>query len=238
MTPSEAFFTVHRDLPREGPGVPEDVLWALDMAGAPADARMCDAACGPGADTVTLAEARPGARIDAVDLQAHFIEDARHRCAGFGQRVSCQVADYTDLPGDYDFIWCAGAMYFKGFEAVLQAWRPRLLSGGRVAFSEPAWVSEPPSREAQAFWRSEGPLDGLPSLCKRLGEAGWQVLGQRWLIGPPWEAYYTPMQDRLNALRATDPAVAKAIDDAQDEIDTWRAAPDQIGYSLFVVEPV
>ena len=239
MTPSEAFFTIHRDLPREGPGLPEDVLWALYVAGTPEHARICDAACGPGADTVTLAEARPDARIDAVDLQAHFLDAARARCQRHGDRVRFRQTDYTSLPGDYDLIWCAGAMYFEGMETVLDAWRHRLLPGGRVAFSEPAWVSEPPSPEAQAFWSAEGHVEGLSSLCKRLGQAGWHILGQRWLIGAPWEAYYAPMKDRLGMLRAQDPneAVAGAIDEAQQEITHWETAPDQIAYVLFVVEP-
>lgn len=235
MTPSEAFFTVHRDLPREGPGLPEDVLWALDIAQTPERARICDAACGPGADTATLTAARPNAMIDGMDLQAHFIEAARARCpsARFHQ------VDYTDLPGSYDLIWCAGAMYFLGFENVLENWRHRLLPGGRVAFSEPVWVSEPPSAEAQAFWAEEGHLEGLPSICKRLGQAGWHILGHRWLIGAPWEAYYAPMKERLAILRAQDPngAVAKAIDEAQREIALWEAAPDEIAYVLFVVAP-
>jgi|GEM_PF-4683729 len=54
---SSAFFTVHRDLDREGPGEAADVHWALDVAGTPEDARILDAACGPGADMVTLAKA-------------------------------------------------------------------------------------------------------------------------------------------------------------------------------------
>lgn len=240
MTPDEAFFTVHRDLPREGPGLPEDVLWALEVADVSEDARICDAACGPGADTMTLAEARPSARIDAVDKMPHFIEAAQTRCAGHGRRVTFHNRSYTDLPGNYDFIWCAGAMYFEGFENLLSTWRHRLLPGGRIAFSEPVWVSEPPSPEAQAFWSTEGqPLEGLPSLNRRLGKAGWRTLGQRWLIDAPWEAYYTPMQARLDMLRASDPsdAVTTAIDEHQAEIDAWRAARSEIAYMLFVVAP-
>jgi hypothetical protein len=62
-----AFFTVHRDLPREGPGEPADVLWALKTAGVPGAVTVLDAACGPGADTVTLADALPDATITGMD---------------------------------------------------------------------------------------------------------------------------------------------------------------------------
>lgn len=239
MTPEEAFFTVHRDLPREGPGEADDVIWALEVAGTPERARICDAACGPGADTVTLAEARPEARIDAVDITPHFVAAARDRVARFGRRVQVYERDYSDLPGDYDLIWCAGAMYFHGYLNVLEMWRHRLLPGGRIAFSEPVWVSDPPAPEAVAFWREEGHLESLPATVRRLGGAGWRILGQRWLIGAPWEAYYGPLRERLDRLSAEDPGedVAQAIDAARQEIANWEAAPDQIAYSLFVVGP-
>ena len=67
MTPEAAFFALHRDLPREGPGQAEDVHWALYTAAVPEEARICDLACGPGADTRTLAKARPHARITGID---------------------------------------------------------------------------------------------------------------------------------------------------------------------------
>ena len=35
MIPEDAFFTVHRDLEREGPGEAADVIWALEVAGTP-----------------------------------------------------------------------------------------------------------------------------------------------------------------------------------------------------------
>ncbi|HBB84928.1 MAG TPA: class I SAM-dependent methyltransferase, partial [Sulfitobacter sp.] len=43
-----AFFTLHRDLPREGPGEPADVNWAVEQGDLPARAEIADVACGPG----------------------------------------------------------------------------------------------------------------------------------------------------------------------------------------------
>ena len=83
----EAFFLLHRDLPREGPGAPEDVKWAVDLAGTHGEARVCDAGCGPGADTETLAELLPDAWIDALDLHPGFAEATAARCARFRPRV-------------------------------------------------------------------------------------------------------------------------------------------------------
>jgi hypothetical protein len=239
MTPSQAFFKVHRDLPREGPGLPADVHWALKVAGTPEDARILDAASGPGADTVTLAEARPDARIDAVDLQSHFVEDVRTRCASFGTRVVAREGDYTQLFDRYDLIWCAGAAYFKGFLTVLGAWRDHLTPDGAVAFSEPAFVTEPPSDGVTAFWDGEGDIRGLSDLEEMLAKDGWRIEDQRWIIGEGWEAYYGPQAKRIEMLKADNPhpALAKVIEQTEREIALWQENKDQIAYSLFVVRP-
>lgn len=239
MTPSQAFFTVHRDLPREGPGLPEDVHWALEVADTPKAARILDAASGPGADVVTLAEARPEARIDAVDLQAHFVEEVRKRATRFGDRVRAREGDYTQLFDRYDLIWCAGAAYFRGFLTVLDAWRDHLSEGGAVAFSEPALTTEPPSDGVAAFWDGEGEILGLSDIEDRLAKGGWRIEDQRWIIGEAWEAYYAPQAERLQALKDGDPhpALAKVIEETEREIALWEENRDQIAYSLFVVRP-
>ena len=49
-----AFFTVHQDLPREGPGDRESLDWALGLAGVAPEGVILDAGCGPGADVPGL----------------------------------------------------------------------------------------------------------------------------------------------------------------------------------------
>lgn len=239
MTPSQAFFTVHRDLLREGPGLSDDVHWALEKAATPEDAFVLDAACGPGADTVTLAEALPRARVEAVDFTAHFVEDAKARTLKFGNRVRVREGDYTDLIGEYDLIWCAGAAYFKGFLTVLDVWRDHLKIGGAIAFSEPALVTAPASPDVETFWAGEGDIHALEDLELMLARKGWQIEAQRWIIGEAWQAYYDGMAERVATLktRTPHPMLAQAIAKAEQEIANWKAAPDDIAYSLFVVRP-
>lgn len=239
MIPREAFFTVHRDLPREGPGSPEDVHWALDQAGVPDDARLLDAACGPGADTVTLAEACPTAKILAVDKHAPFVEAARGATARFGPRVVAECQSYLEVDGPFDFIWCAGAAYFAGYLTALEAWRPMLVPGASIAFSEPAWMTEPPSDAARAFWDGEGDVQGLDELTEALGRAGWSLESHRWIVGEPWRAYYDPMRARLATLKSglRSPDLDLAIAEHETEIAQWDAARDEIAYVLLVVRP-
>lgn len=239
MTPFEAFFHVHQDLPRQGPGAPEDVLWALETAGVSAAPRILDAGSGPGADTVTLAEARPDARIVAVDTDPGFVDAARARTEKFGPRVEVACKSYLDVTGPFDFVWCAGAAYFVGFLNALAAWRPMLAEWGAVTFSEPVWVSEPPSEKARAFWAGEGEVRGLGDITAALDGAGWSLEGHRWITGDPWRAYYEPMRARLQSLKVQpqEYAVSTAIAEAEDEIAKWEAAPDEIAYVLLVVRP-
>ena len=241
MTPAEraAFFTVHRDLPREGPGEAADVHWALSQLDLSGAVDVLDAACGPGADLVTLAEALPEARITGIEKVPQFAKSARTALARFGPRVTVKEADMTRLDHSYDLIWCAGALYFLGVTEGLQGWRSALNPGGAVAFSEPVLRNSPPDAPVLAFWEEYPQITDLNGICDRVAAAGYAVRAHRMIIGAPWEAYYTPMQARVDMLRRQNPdaALRAALDENQREIDRWRAAPDQIAYALVIATP-
>jgi len=236
----EEFLTLYSGLSREGPGLPEDVLWALSLAGTPERAEICDAGCGSGADTATLAEARPEAQIDAIDITTSLVSQARARLARFGARVRVIEGDMAHLPGRYELIWCAGAAYFIGVGAALQTWRSALKDGGRVAFSHPVYPRTPPSPMAEAFWQGElAQVGDRAETEAQIAAAGYRILGSRLLIGPPWSAYYASLEARIATLRAATPsaALSEVLDTSAREIALWRAAPDEIAYALFVVQP-
>ncbi|MFD0980708.1 class I SAM-dependent methyltransferase [Tropicimonas aquimaris] len=235
----EAFFTLHRELPREGPGCPEDVLWAIGVAGTHGEARICDAGCGPGADTEALAEYLPEAWIDAVDLHGPFADATSARCARFGPRVKAWQGSMADLAGPYDLIWCAGALYFLGVTEGLEAFRPMLTRAGRVAFSEPVLLGGAEPRAVQEFWAEYPAITDVAGIAARIATAGYRLLDTRLVIGAPWEAYYAPMEHRIAALRAegVSDAVEAVLREGETEIAQWRAAPDRIAYLLCVVEP-
>ena len=233
----EAFLTLYTDLAREGPGAAADLGWALSVAATPQDARICDAGCGSGADTVTLAKERPKAQIDAVDQIAHFVAAAQKRVAPFGARVQVRQGDMAALSGPHDLIWCAGALYFLGVTEGLSRWRSALAPGGAVAFSEPCLLARP-SAAARAFWAEYPQITDVAGIRARVAAAGYRVLGEQMQIGDAWEAYYIPMAKRIEKLRpsATGP-LAEALDEAEREIARWRAAPSEIAYALLVVAP-
>ncbi|SMY07983.1 class I SAM-dependent methyltransferase [Flavimaricola marinus] len=233
-----AFFTLHSALPREGPGLPEDVAWAAEVAGVAVDARICDAACGPGADVAALLLAAPEGHVTAVDRHAPFVEVVAETWEG-DRRVSPVVGDLARIGGPYDFIWCAGALYFLGLEAGLRLWREEALApGGAVAFSYPCYLTEDPSPEAVAFWEGEGDIPTVSEIARATEAAGFELSASRVVSDAAWEAYYTPMEARIAQLEpAAEPELAKVLQEARQEAASWREVRDQSGYLLCVAVP-
>lgn len=229
---SEAFYRVHEGLPREGPGLPEDVAWALKLARCPARARILDAGCGPGADTETLARLRPKATITAVDSHAPFIEQVRARVPG--DRITAMAGDMGGVSGPFDFIWCAGALYFLGLEAGIATLREKLAPGGCLAFSEPCYFVDAPSSRACDLWEGY-PVRGQADLLSAVAAAGVEVLGARPLSDAAWCAYYDPLVERAARLRDdADADLLAAIEAAEDEYALWRSVRRETGYMLIL----
>ena len=89
------------------------------------------------------------------------------------------------------------------------------------------------------FWEEYPQVTDLQGIEDQVTAAGYNVLAHRMIIGAPWQAYYDPMQARIDALRKQDttPAVQAAMDECQTEIDRWRAASDEVAYALMIVAP-
>ena len=84
--PSDVFFELHRDLPREGPGDDESTLRALALCTElPERPDVLDVGCGPGMQTLALAAATGGI-ITAVDAHEPFLDQLRER-ARSGRRA-------------------------------------------------------------------------------------------------------------------------------------------------------
>ena len=65
--------------------------------------------------------------------------------------------------------------------------------------------------------------------------AGWRVTGDFMVSQAGWEAYYGPLEARVEALAGEfgdDPALAET----RAEIAVWRAHGAEFGYGFFVAE--
>lgn len=233
----DAFFELHRGLPREGPGEDADVVWAAQVAQLPPDARICDAACGPGADISALRRAAPKGHVTAMDKVAQFIDQARLR-HGSDQNVTLSVSDMSEITGPFDMIWCAGALYFLGVTEGLKLWRDALAPGGVVAFSEVCWFGEDRPDAAVQQWAEYPAMTDIQGVGDRVLAAGYVTLATRRISDRAWEDYYGPLDARIAALRpGAAGAMVQVLDEAEAEAACWRAHRDSFGYLLSLVRP-
>lgn len=234
----DAFFVVHRDLDREGPGLAEDVVWAAHVAGLRRDGRVCDAGCGPGGDLAELRRAVPEGRVDGFDQVPHFVQAAKDRFAD-DPAVTVTRASMAGLGGPYDLIWSAGAVYFLGVEQALTLWRKALSQTGAVVFSHPALWSDNASEAARDFWGGDAHGTDAENRAE-IAAAGYGVIDARRVSEAGWEAYYGPLLARCDQLEAdgASAAVAEAIAQMRDEAAAWRAIRMETGYMLYAVRPL
>ncbi|MBY6116387.1 class I SAM-dependent methyltransferase [Mameliella alba] len=230
----DAFFEVHKDLPREGPGTASDVGWALELAALPEGAAICDAGAGAGGDVAALSGA---GRVLAVDLQEGFVTQMQARFADLPavtvrRADMAGIADFPEAP--FDLIWCAGALYFLGLEDGLATLRAGLKPGGVLAFSEPCYFTDTPGEAARAFWEGY-PTRDAGGILSAVSAAGFEVLGSRPVPDAGWEAYYQPMEARIADLRpGASPSLTGVLDLCAQEARDWRAVREQTGYLLTV----
>jgi len=239
-----AFFAVHNDMPREGPGDRASVVEALRLAGPlPARPDVLDIACGPGGQTLDLAELLPQARITALDGYGPFLRqlETRARSAGILDRVTIVRGDMARLPyapQSFDLIWCEGAAYIVGFDAALAAWKPLLRPGGVLALTEPVWLRPDPPASARACWAEYPAMEDVASARRRALDHGYEIAGDFVLSDAAWQThYYGPLEGRLNAALARlagDPVAEAVLAEIRDEIACRRAYPEYYGY-LFLV---
>lgn len=228
------FFTLHQDLPREGPGDAASLRRVAGALGIGEDAAILDAGSGPGGDISTLLELAPQGQVLAVDTHGAFVAKVDRAWAGDG-RVRAAQASMLDVSGRFDFIWCAGAIYFCGVEAALMRWRDALATGGGIGFSAPAFFVDAPSDAARAYWGSD-PVDTWEEIEAQIARAGFVIRDAFVLPDAAWAAYHEPMRARIETLRpGADAALTQVLDEGIAEIEDFAAIRHETGYGVFAV---
>jgi trans-aconitate methyltransferase len=243
----DLFLSVYGTLPRAGPGNTESTLRALELVSSSNPQSVLDLGCGPGAQTLVLADALPKATILALDLLPQMVDAARKNVtrAGFGDRVRVEVGDMAEPPvaaGSQDLIWSEGAIYNLGIERALRDWRPLLTQNGHVAFTEPIWLKPSRPDELSKWWQEEYPaITDEAGVRELISKAGYETVGFFPLPAEAWDLdYYTPMRARIAELRKSHPNddIADAISQvAECEIDMHDRYADYYSYGFFIVKP-
>lgn len=243
----EVFFEVHSGLPREGPGNRASTARALALASPlPDGPAVLDIGCGPGAQTIDLADLLPDATIGAIDLHEPYVAETNRRASerGVDRRVRAEVGDMTTLPyppASFDLIWCEGAAYLMGVGEALRAWRPLLKRQGRLALSEAVWLRRDPPQEARRFWLEYPAMADAEANRRLAHDAGYRLLGDFVLPERAWmDDYYTPIRRRLAELEPTcrtDPVAMAVLRECVAEIAGFEQYHAWFGYMFLVMTP-
>jgi SAM-dependent methyltransferase len=240
----EVFFQIHTGLDREGPGSRQSTGRAFScIRGLPPNPRILDIGCGPGAQTVQLAELS-GGEIYAVDNHPPFIERLKRTVErkALESRVFPRLCDMNRMtfePEFFDLLWAEGSIYNIGVEKGLTQWRSFLRPRGVAAFTEVCWLRDDPPQEPRDFWNEEYPAIG--SLGHNEGiirRSGYMPLHSFVLPESDWWAeYYAPIEEKLVALKKlheNDPEALGVIELHEREIETFRRYSAYYGYVFFI----
>lgn len=241
------FFEIHHDLPREGPGDSASTRRAFSCLGDLPRPRILDVGCGPGLQTLELAELAQS-NVFAMDTHAPFLSGLKQRArrpGASGQVIPVRGSMFA-LPfaaHSLDLIWSEGAIYIMGFEKGLRSWRSWLKPGGYVAVTEISWLRPQPPPEIYAYWLNEYPeIRATNENLARIQSAGYRVVDHFAL--PPsawWDDYYSPLEKRVAMLRdkhRNDAHAVELLDREQLEMDMHRKYSDWYSYVFYIMQIV
>lgn len=240
------FRDVQRGLPRQGPGDEASTLRALRLCtDLPAHANVLDIGCGPGMQTIALAQAFDG-HIIAGDLSDEYLAQlgVAATAAGLRDRIEPCRLDMFELPfapGSFDLIWSEGAAYILGFGEAFARWRHLLRPAGYMAISELVWLTAERPDEVATFFGQEYPaMTDIDANIATIEECGYHVVGHFTLPEAAWwDDYYTPLEAKLPGLRtkyAGDDEAQGLVDMTAREIEMRRRFGDSYGYLFFVAQ--
>ncbi len=215
----QIFLEVMEGLPRQGPGNRACAERALALcADLPEAPRILDLGCGAGGQTLHVAELTGGSVV-AVDSHVPFIDALRERAAsrGMADRIEPLAGDIGTLqlpPHHFDLAWSEGALYNVGLERAFTLCRGLLKPRGYLAFTDAVWRTSSPPAEVRAMFEEDYPTMGRASdVLGLLDRFGFEVIEHFTLPDEAWwDDFYTPMEQRIEALRAQYAADAEALE--------------------------
>ena len=238
------FFEVFEELPRQGPGCRAATLRALAaLKDLPAQPQVLDVGCGSGMQTLILAE-QLKTRIVAVDNHRPVLDRLQRSAAERGLQIETRELSMIDLPiaaASLDLIWAEGSLFIIGVERGFKDFRALLKPGGYLACSEMCWFASEPPAEAKAYFDEVYPaMRGIDEVRRIAVASGYRVVDCFKLPDSAWwDDYYTPMLERIKALRARNSGLAEAqlvYANCEAEVEMFRRHSPSYGYAFFVLQ--
>lgn len=254
------FMEIHSGLPREAPGSFETTKRAFDLIEdkLQKNSRFLDIGCGPGMQTMDLANliSSKDGSVCAVDIHQPYLDRLSETCqkSGLSDRVSVKCADMCDLSSlsalegsggeKFNVIWSEGAIYIIGFDHGLDQWKRLLKPGGFLAVTELTWLKSNPPEPIETFWK-----DGYPAMrtidqnLEALTKAGYNIIDSFALPESAWwENYYNPMEKRISELAQkykntnNNSEALQVLTMERQEIDLYRRYSEYYGYVFYIAQ--
>jgi len=235
--------TVHKDLPQEGPGSGKSTARALKMIpDLPADPQILDIGCGPGRQTIDLAE-NTGGVVTAIDIFDQYLDQLRKKAKakGLSEKIRLMNCSMDNLPfseEQFDLVWSEGAAYLMGFEKALSYWKKFLKPKGCLALTEVAWIKPDPPEDLRQFWHESYPaIKTIEGNIPVIEKCGCRLIGHFTLPESDWWQYYKPLKKRIESLKKTgSPELMEYIKSEEAEMELYNKYSKHYGYEFFVMQ--
>ena len=184
--------------------------------------------------------------VIGLDVHQPFLDKLRQKIeeAGFSDRVQAIKGSMFDMNFEeesFDIIWSEGSIFIIGFEKGLKEWRRFLKSRGFQVVHEMTWLEPNPPKEIEDYWKAVYPgIKTIQEDLKSISRCGYKVIGYFPLPEDAWwDEYYTPLEERIQALRKKYEKDSKALatlDEEQREIDLYRKYSRWYGSVFYVMQ--
>lgn len=221
MNPDEFFAVAYRDHQFANPVSPEMIDRVLSVAVPKPGSRAVDLGCGPGGMAIHLA-AKYGLQVDAVDMSAPMLDEARRRLSAAPSSGSVRlhhqsIEDFTAAASEpYQLVMVVGATQFVTAAGsrgqMFSHLRPMLAAGGRLLYGDIFWRTEPIPEVAGIM----APYERFPAHVQAAEEAGLRVEIAVESSQLDWDEYV------WRAVRSVEDHARGIATDRPAEAETWR----------------
>jgi SAM-dependent methyltransferase len=239
---TDSFWTIHEDLPRQGPGSDKTTQKLFDIANSRQNLkRAIDMGCGSGRSSLLIAA--NGLDVVAIDTHEAFLNQLRASAAVKGLTDKIEIANMSmENPmypeASFDLVWSEGTAYIIGLKKALVAWRRLLKPHGELVLTDCYWLTDRQSPEAIDFWKADDPLMvSVEKASDIMKDSGYSVDFTYVQPDSDWfDEYYNPLTDKIIQLsNSTDPSMQAALQTTKLEINIRRKYADEYGHVGFVL---
>lgn len=242
----QAFFALHHNIPREGPGSDISTHRAIEkLQPLSYGSTILDVGCGPGRQSLILAR-QLDCPVTAIDIHQPFLDrlNAEAVRQGLESRILSMNVRMEAMPfpeACFDLIWAEGSAFILGVSQSLKVWKRLLKSNGQIGFTELTWLIESPPTEAAQFWaKNYPPMTTVEENRRQIEAEGFNVLDTFILpTGDWWDEYLTPLGNRVELLRhqaTNDAELGAVLAGAEMEISICSRFGASFGYVFYIAK--